>query len=135
VEARLGIVAASCHGVAATKEHGGVVRPSQLIASVRPLEGEEEVDETRASVTGGRRGRVGCRECALERGGAEMVRVARDWTEWPEAILAVGERCEGAVGSSAGGGSRGAVARPSQPVRTHGVWRGLTSGIWTPSVK
>jgi len=34
-EAGRGMVEVSCHGVAATKHHGAVVRPSQLIASVR----------------------------------------------------------------------------------------------------
>ena len=34
MEAGRGMVRASRHGVAATKDHGGVVRPSQLIASV-----------------------------------------------------------------------------------------------------
>ena len=35
LEAGRGMVTASRHGVAVTKDHGGVVRPSQLIASVR----------------------------------------------------------------------------------------------------
>jgi len=34
LEGRRSVVAATSHGVAATKDHGGVVRPSQLIASV-----------------------------------------------------------------------------------------------------
>ena len=37
LEAERSMVGGSCHGVAATKNHGGVVRPSQLIASVRRL--------------------------------------------------------------------------------------------------
>jgi len=39
VEAKRSMVGVSCHGVAATKNHGAVVRPSQLIASVRPTRG------------------------------------------------------------------------------------------------
>ena len=35
VEEKRSMVGVSCHGVAATKDHDGVVRPSQLIASVR----------------------------------------------------------------------------------------------------
>ena len=35
MEAERGMVEGSCQGSAATKDHGGVVRPSQLIASVR----------------------------------------------------------------------------------------------------
>jgi len=35
MEAGRSMVEGSCHGVAATKDQGGVVRPSQLIASVR----------------------------------------------------------------------------------------------------
>jgi len=35
LEAGRGMVGASYHGVAATKDHGAVVHPSQLIASVR----------------------------------------------------------------------------------------------------
>ena len=35
LEAGRSMVGVSCHGVAATKDHGAVVRPSQLIASVR----------------------------------------------------------------------------------------------------
>ena len=38
--ARRGVVGASRHGVAATKNQGGVVRPSQLIASVRWATGQ-----------------------------------------------------------------------------------------------
>ena len=32
---RRSMVGVSCHALAATKDHGAVVRPSQLIASVR----------------------------------------------------------------------------------------------------
>ena len=39
MEAERGMVGAGRHGVAATKDQGGVVRPSQLIASVRPTGG------------------------------------------------------------------------------------------------
>ena len=35
MEARRSMVTASRHGVAVIENHGGVVRPSQLIASVR----------------------------------------------------------------------------------------------------
>ena len=37
------MVGASYHGVAATKDHGAVVHPSQLIASVRRTEWKERV--------------------------------------------------------------------------------------------
>ena len=36
MEAGRGMVGVSYHGVAVTKNHGAVARPSQLIASVRP---------------------------------------------------------------------------------------------------
>ena len=38
VDAERGMVGANRHGVVATKDHGAVVRPSQLIASVRPTQ-------------------------------------------------------------------------------------------------
>jgi len=38
LEAVRGIVTARRHGVAVSKQHGRVARPSQLIASVRPIE-------------------------------------------------------------------------------------------------
>ena len=40
MEAQRGIVVGSRHGVVVLKHHGGVVRPSQLIASVRRTCGE-----------------------------------------------------------------------------------------------
>ena len=39
MEAERGMVGGTCDGVAATRDHGGVVRPSQLIASVGRTEG------------------------------------------------------------------------------------------------
>ena len=39
----------SCHEVAATKDHRGVVRPSQLIASVRPTRGTGRGGKCRSS--------------------------------------------------------------------------------------
>ena len=43
MEAERGMVSARCHGLAVTKGHGGVVRPSQLIASVgRTIGGNAE---------------------------------------------------------------------------------------------
>ena len=41
VKAERRMVGASRHGVAATNNQSGVVRPSQLIASVRPTEGQQ----------------------------------------------------------------------------------------------
>jgi len=101
MEAERSMVEVGCHGVAATKSHGRVVRPSQLIASVRPLEGEEEVEETRASASGSRRGRVGCGECALGVWWAVTVRVAGEVTEGQHGLRAVGERSAVTVGSQA----------------------------------
>ena len=101
MEAERGMVRARCHGLAVTKGHGAGVRPSQLIASVRPREGEEEVEETRASASGSRRGRVGRGECALGVWWAVMVRVARDVTEGQHGLMAVGERSAVTVGSQA----------------------------------
>ena len=40
IEAERSMLGVSCHGVAATKDHRGVVRPSQLIASVRWATGQ-----------------------------------------------------------------------------------------------
>ena len=45
VEAERGMVRASRHGSTATKDHGGVVRPSQLIASVRQARAGGEHEE------------------------------------------------------------------------------------------
>ena len=45
MEAERGMVEGSCHGSAATKDHGGVVRPSQLIASVRQARARGEHEE------------------------------------------------------------------------------------------
>jgi len=43
MEAERSMVEVGCHGVAATKSHGRVVRPSQLIASVMRTEGDRKV--------------------------------------------------------------------------------------------
>jgi len=92
-------VGVSRHGVVVIKLHGRVARPSQLIASVRPLEEEEGVEETRASAFSCRRGRVGRGECALGVWWAVMVRVVREVTEGQHGLMAVGERSAVTVGS------------------------------------
>ena len=101
MEAKRGMVRASRHGVTATKEHGAVVRPSQLIASVRPLEAWEDVSESRASASGSGRGRAGGGECALGFRGAAMVRVAWGGTERQFGLTAVSKGSAVTVGSSA----------------------------------
>ena len=48
VQAKRGMVGAGRHEVAATKNHGGALRPSQLIAGVRQARPRGEHEESRA---------------------------------------------------------------------------------------
>jgi hypothetical protein len=100
---------------------------SQLIPGVRLAVERKEVDETRATLGGGRHIRVvavNAPSCSVEQRWSGSRGTKRNDRFAPR--LWAGKGSHGRLVSR--GGSRGAVARPPRPVRTRGAWRNRTRG-------